>query len=358
MSSQVTEPNMGLLAPSVGLQTGPLYALQLNADLFTIGAHDHSSGKGVAVNPAGLNINSDLSFLGNNATQIKAAIFTPQGAAIANSGIYQGCLYVAGKELYYNDTAGNQVAITNNGSVNAGAGSITGLPTGTASAAYSSGAQTFTFQSATSTPANLDAGSVIFRNLTASSKGVTVNAPSPLAANYALNLFTALPGVQNFVTLDNIGNLAAPIAFSKGITRANLAVVGQQASSSSGFFSTSSTTFVNVTNLSVTLTTTGRPVMLMFQPDGSVNSASLGFVGTYGSTVSFQLLRDGTAINTSSFNWYDGAVSTIVNFYVPPGGLNYLDTGASSGSHTYQLQVKTTSNTANAIWIVMVAYEL
>ena len=47
---------------------------------------------------------------------------------------------------------------------------------------------------------------------------------------------------------------------ANAVTRAKMEAVGQQISSSSGVFATSSTSFVDVTNLSVSITVTGRPV--------------------------------------------------------------------------------------------------
>jgi len=208
MSSSIT-PNMGLIVPGIATEPGPTWGSDLNSSLGILDQHDHSSGSGVQITPSGININSDLSINNNNLTNIKTANFTNLSMSLAGSAPNLGCIYVAGKELYYNDEAGNVVQITNMGSVNAGAGSITGLPSGTASASYSAGSGTFIWQSATSTSANLDSSSITIREQVANAKGVTLNSPTALASDYQLNLPTGLPGATTFLTLDTSGNIGA-----------------------------------------------------------------------------------------------------------------------------------------------------
>jgi hypothetical protein len=92
-------------------------------------------------------------------------------------------LYVIGADLYYNDANGNQVRITQSGSVTGATGTITGLPSGTASAAYNSIIdETFIFQSASNTAANIDGGSVILiREVAANANAVTISSPTALS---------------------------------------------------------------------------------------------------------------------------------------------------------------------------------
>jgi len=199
---------MNLPNPVPGVDPGPDWADNLSACMIILDQHNHSSGSGQQIQPNGLNINSDLTFQNNNAILLRSARFSPQSVPIPNSGSDVGCLYVSGNELYYNDvTGGNQIKITTNGSVNAGAGSITGLPSGTASASFAGG--TFIWQSATATAANMDAGSYVFRNSSANSKGLTLQPPNAMAADYSVTL-PSLPAMQSFMTLDSSGNMAAP----------------------------------------------------------------------------------------------------------------------------------------------------
>lgn len=346
---------MNLPVPIAGVDPGPDYALNINNALTLIDTHDHSSGKGVPVTPAGLNINSNLPFNNNNLITVRSIRWQVQGAAISGASDI-GCCYVVGVDLYYNDVSGNQVRITQGGSVAGSTGSISGLSS-PASASYVSGSSTFVWQSGVSTPANLDAASVILRNLSASSNGLTLSAPTSLASNYSITLPT-LPSAQSFVTLDNSGNMAAPIATAQGITRANLAAVGQQISSSSGGFSTTSNFPTQVTNLTVTMTTTGRPVMIVMQPDGTNNSMNVGVETTSSSNLRGFLEVDRDASNIGI--WLMQAQNGPANIGINNGHqIVILDVGASAGSHTWTVSAAVDSGgTAFVNNAVLVAYEL
>lgn len=202
MANTTISPNMGMPVPVVSVDPGPDWATNIDACLSILDSHNHASGQGVQITPSGLNINSDLSFQNNNATNARSVRFYPQSAPLA-LGTDIGCLYESGVDLYYNDGNGNQIRITQGGSVTGSSGTITGLPSGTASAAYSAG--TFTFQSATSTPAAMNIGPVTIGNQTAGSKNITIAPNSGIAANYNLTLPAALPAAANYMTLDNTG---------------------------------------------------------------------------------------------------------------------------------------------------------
>lgn len=199
---------MNLPVPVPGEESGPQWSFDLNSCMTIIDGHNHSAGSGVQINPAGININSDLPFLNNNAVSLRSSRYQVQGSLL-NLATDIGCLYVSGLDLYYNDISGNQVRITQSGGVAGSPGSISNL-TSPASAAYVAGNETFVWQSDANTAANMDAGSYIFRNITANSNGITVSAPSSLASNYALTWPAALPASQKFMTMDNSGNIAAP----------------------------------------------------------------------------------------------------------------------------------------------------
>ncbi len=205
MAFTTISPNMGLPVPTVGEDPGPDWANNYNACMSTIDGHNHSSGSGAPVTPDGLSIINDLTFQNNNATNLRSVRFSPQSAALALSTDI-GCLYEAGVDLYYNDANGNQIRITQSGSVSGSTGTITGLPSGTASASYSAG--TFTFQGSTSTPATMAVGPLIIGNAVANSKTVTVSPNASIAANYNLTLPATLPAALNYMTLDSSGNVA------------------------------------------------------------------------------------------------------------------------------------------------------
>lgn len=140
------------------------------------------------------------------------------------------------------------------------------------------------------------------------------------------------------------------------VTRAKLVSVGQQISGDSGTFTTTSTSLVDVTNLSVTITTTGRPVVL------ELNSEA-GFVGQVGSFSSGGFTSAGKlhflrgAVNLGSYGFKVGVADTEGQF--PPGAFRYVDT-PTAGTYTYKVQAAatTSSTTINVTRCHLVAYEL
>jgi len=121
-------PNMGLTKPTVSSEPGPDWATQINASLDAVDAHDHSSGKGPKVTPAGLNINADLDMNNSRLTEVKSVDLQDQSGNPTNNG----GLGRNGADLYYRDGNGNVVRITQSGSLVAGGlvsgSSITGGP--------------------------------------------------------------------------------------------------------------------------------------------------------------------------------------------------------------------------------------
>lgn len=210
MALFTNSPNMLLPIPSIGVDPGPDYATNINNCLTLVDGHDHTPGRGVQLTPASFNINSDLAMNNNNLTLIRASRFQVQ-PSLLNGSADIGELYVSGVDLYYNDVNGNQVRITQSGAVAGTPGSIANL-VAPASASYVSANQTFVFQSAANTPANIDGASYILRNLVANSHSLTLNPPNAMGADYSITLPT-LPSTQSFLTIDAAGNMGAPIAY-------------------------------------------------------------------------------------------------------------------------------------------------
>lgn len=204
MANTTISPDMNLPIPVVGEDPGPDWANNINACLNAIDSHNHSSGQGVQINPAGLNINSDLTMGSNNLTNIRSSRYTAQTAPLS-AGADVDCVYVSGVDLWYNDGNGNQVRLTAGGNPAGGAGSITGLPSGTASVSFS--AATYTFQSATNTLATMNVGPLNIGTTAVNSFKVTVQPNSAIAANYNLTLPAALPASTSFVSVTSAGQL-------------------------------------------------------------------------------------------------------------------------------------------------------
>jgi hypothetical protein len=116
-------------------------------------------------------------------------------------------------------------------------------------------------------------------------------------------------------------------------------------SASCGFFSTNSGTFVDVTNLSVTITTHGKPVLVGIQSDGSgsISSIQTPIGATAGMAV--RLLRAATELAQYNLTNND----SIAGQGVPPPG-HFLDTPAA-GTHTYTLQAASYAGTGSHAYV-------
>lgn len=347
--SVVVSPNMNLPVPVVSQEPGPQYASDVDNCLGLIDQHNHAFGNGVQISPNGLNINTDLTIQDNNLTSVRTVRFFPQGGPIIASSPDLGVIYEAGVDLYYNDGNGNQIRLTQAGSIVGTSGSITGL-TAPASATYSSGSSTFTWQSNVNTPATMDMGNIIIRNDTANSPGVTIAVNASIASDYQLTLPAALPGATSFVTSDSSGNIGY-LAETGAITIPLMAAPNLVASSSVTFF-TSSNSPVAVTGLTTTLTTHGKPVQLTFQSDGLGSPA---FVTLVTGANAFYIYRDGTQISNTVYS----VAAAVTGDTVSPTGLNFLDPSPSAASHTYQLYIaQGSAGSVGVTNIIMIAREL
>jgi hypothetical protein len=140
---------------------------------------------------------------------------------------------------------------------------------------------------------------------------------------------------------------------------ATAGIGGVATSTTSGSFSTTSTTFVDVTNLSATLTTSGRPVYVGLIPDGttavSVLSASIGS-GTSIAGV-FKIFRGATLVAQTEIG--AGGASGALAVYEPVGSLWAVDFPAA-GTYTYKLQAESSSAsvTTSVSNAKLIAYEI
>jgi hypothetical protein len=144
-----------------------------------------------------------------------------------------------------------------------------------------------------------------------------------------------------------------------------LSTLGQQLSASSGAFSTSSGSFVSITNLSVTIKCSGRPIMLLLVPDGQTSLVSyvgcyVSGSGTTGATASFGFWREASQISMQTVYLQITSNNSIKASYVPCGSISFVDTPAP-GVYTYELKavvVGAGSPEARAHYVKLLAYEL
>ena len=137
--------NMNLTQSSVGVTTGPDWATNTESNWTAIDTHDHSSGKGVQISPAGININADLEFNANDATELRTVAF--DSSASATSSADRRCFYEDGGDIYWRNASGTAVQITSGTAVGSGVGSIDGMGGTQAQVQYNdtSGQKSFSF---------------------------------------------------------------------------------------------------------------------------------------------------------------------------------------------------------------------
>lgn len=102
--------------PTVSVTLGPAWATQVNEAFDRVDIHDHTSNKGKRIVTAALNIDDDLDMGLNSLDDLHSARYedldaTLTGAANASS------TYVVSGDLYYTNSAGVAVQITDGGSV-------------------------------------------------------------------------------------------------------------------------------------------------------------------------------------------------------------------------------------------------
>jgi len=123
----------------------------------------------------------------------------------------------------------------------------------------------------------------------------------------------------------------------------SVGVGGFALSDSSGNHSTSSTSYVDVTNLSVTIKTSGRPVWVGIIHDGSANAGTIGSyaIGTDITRIDVKLLRDSTAIAEHIVKQHAANGTGIPDNmqYIPNSVIQQIDL-PPPGTYTYKIQAK------------------
>lgn len=115
-------PNMNLSLPIVSVTVGPDWANDINTALETVDSHDHSSGKGVKITPAGLDINTTLDIQNQILYNFQAVRFQAQPAALTGAS-FANALHSVNGNLYFTNSAGTAVQLTSGGSIVSSPGS-------------------------------------------------------------------------------------------------------------------------------------------------------------------------------------------------------------------------------------------
>lgn len=116
-------PNMNLDLPTPTVTLGPTWATDLNTALTSIDEHDHSSGKGVKITPAGLNINATLDIQSQSIINVNLTKYDDLSSPLTGASNAR-TTHVASGDLYFTNNAGTAVQITSGGSVVTVPGSV------------------------------------------------------------------------------------------------------------------------------------------------------------------------------------------------------------------------------------------
>jgi hypothetical protein len=375
MSTTTISPNMSLVLPTPGVDPGPDYANNQNQDLLIIDSHNHGPGSGVQITPTGLNINTNLSFQNNSPTNVYSIVFSNPSTNSNLTNLYTAPQSGGGiTDLFYNDGAGNVIALTKAGLVNATIASLPGE-------SYAGGTFTWKQGAGSTTPANFDIGSITIRpNTAGTTNGVVLGPPSGISSQYGVQL-PIIPSSTSIMQLDTSGNMIATLVVDnstleissqtlqikpKGVTQGLLALRatgstvvagGYATSGSSGIATANNSGLQQIPNFSVTITTTGRPVVIGFTGDGTTNESTIGVQSSSTADQAFFAIERGSSV--IYITGIDSPFTTSSTVLQPASSILYIDPVAA-GTYTYTGQFNSGGATALALVnnAILYAYEM
>jgi hypothetical protein len=353
----MTTPNMNLTLPVVSQTLGPQWASEINADLSLIDSHNHTSGNGALVPVAGLDINADLSLATNALTNVKSLGLLDQASVATLRAIY-----AKSGDLYWRSGGGSEVRLTVGGAIDVSSvGGITGMIP-SCSVVFDPSPDTYTFRDDSANFATLVGSAIKFGSVGSTLLGggnVFVQFPSalPVAAVSPITF-----GSFVIATLSGGGSVLSYINAQNAITRDMQAAVGQQIQASNTSLSVSTGTVTDLSN-SISITTTGRPVVLGINSSGVGACIELqaGASGVVGGQLYFDVT--GGATTTRGRQDLETTLGNGEYFRIPTSTMSDL-WPAAAGTYTIKLRgnIKTGGSyvaatlTANLIQIY--AYEL
>ncbi len=218
-----TLPNMGIELPVQGGDSGT-WDDKINAGFALVDAHDHTSGQGMQVPVAGLDIDADLAFGGFGVTTLGKAAFSAVTALA--SGTKTLFVSSADNELYWRTNAGTNVKLTAGTSINTTlVGGIVGdYTTVSAEVAYDDANSRYTFKAPGSpkTWARLASGPVRIHQFATSETVYVEHAiDAALASSYTVTWPAALPGAAALMQISAAGLVSYSNTTTEVITAAD-----------------------------------------------------------------------------------------------------------------------------------------
>lgn len=147
------------------------------------------------------------------------------------------------------------------------------------------------------------------------------------------------------------GGISTAALADGAVTQVKRAALGQSLSSSCGSFNTTSITYADVTNLSVSFTSSGRPVFIGLVNDGATSD---GLQVSRNAAVAegfIKLFRDATGIKESVIIGANEVGSTFSEIGVPTSSFWHVDVVAA-GTYTYKVQARVGFGSNSEVFIV------
>lgn len=185
--------------------------------------------------------------------------------------------------------------------------------------------------------------------------------------NIATGGVTATQLASSAVTTAKIDTGAVTTAklADSAVTQVKRAALGHQLSSTcGGAYTNATTSYTDATNLTVTITTTGRPVWIGLIHDGNTTGTDHGTITCLasGSTTTIsgyiKITRDVTLISEQFFQKTEVSAATGQYFYFPSSSICHVDP-ITAGTYTYKISMKAGTNTTVGVrYSKLIAYEL
>lgn len=168
-------------------------------------------------------------------------------------------------------------------------------------------------------------------------------------ATYSASLANSIVGALSSCQATVANLVAQAVTRSNGTAVSNLGVA---ISASSGSYSSSATTLTDVTNLTATITTSGRPVFITCisaETTDTANSGVFDCTAAAGTATSgeFAFLR-GTTIVAVTTLYSESATAAGLRAMVPPGSFTHID-AVAAGTYTYKMQARSANATSSTV---------
>ena len=213
-------PNMNLTLNVVGTTTDPTWSNNINADWTIIDSHNHTSGSGVQITPPAININSDLSFAFNNATNIRSWRMQNNAATLTGASD-NNCGYFVNGNFYVNNASGTAIQITTGSGLNFSSlgtiGGDYGQPGVPAAVTYSNTTKYYTFTQSSGVTAPINTSTLSIAYASSGAQAVSIAAPSAVTA-YTITLPGAVPTINPSALVVSTSGVGSYSALSSGQT--------------------------------------------------------------------------------------------------------------------------------------------